>query len=103
MASRAYVFNVTKQCYVRYSRALKSMKEACATTWVEEGVSIRDLTLAESIIARNEQARIREPLADEEIRGLQFTPPTNGAQAYRDSKRLAWDANQFALDSQIAA
>lgn len=47
----------------------------CACEWVEFGVSVRDLTLAESIKMRNEQSADREPLAYAEIPGLVFNGP----------------------------
>ena len=51
------------------------------------GVSIRDLTLAESIGRRNQQAQLREPLAFTlELFGLRFEPP---ATALRCSS-LVW-------------
>ena len=68
----------------------------CAATWAEEGVSIRNLTLAESIAARNEQARLREPLAYAEIHGLRFDPPETGIAATRREGKLLRDAHEFA-------
>lgn len=42
---------------------------------MEVGVSVRDLSLAESIAVRNEQAKLREPLVYAEIPGLVFDGP----------------------------
>lgn len=71
--------------------------ENCAAMWLEEGVSIRNLTLAESIKARNEQARLREPLPYAEIHGLKFDPPVSGVAATRAEGKLMWEARQFAM------
>lgn len=69
----------------------------CAAIWVEEGVSIRNMTVAESINARNGQARLREPLAYAEIHGLRFDPPASGVAATRAEGKLTWEAHQFAM------
>lgn len=71
--------------------------ENCAAIWLEEGVSIRSMTIAESIKARNEQARMREPLPYAEIHGLRFDPPVSGVVATRGEGRLMWEAHQFAM------
>jgi len=76
MASHRRIINITRGLQWKFRRAEKSVFE-CACAWVEYGVSVRDLTLAESIAARNEQAATREPLAYAEIPGLVFTLPTD--------------------------
>ncbi len=55
MGSHIRVFNVTRQFWLKPKRALYAV-EQCSAAWVEFGVSVRDLTLAESIAKRNEQA-----------------------------------------------
>jgi hypothetical protein len=80
---------------VKHKQALKAIHENCAACWVEEGVSIRNLTLAESIAARNEQAKRREPLEYAEIHGLRYDPPSSGVVATRDERRLIWEAHDF--------
>jgi hypothetical protein len=70
------VLNLTKGIRLKYPQALRAI-ENCAATWVVEGEAIRDLTLAESIAKRNEQARNREPLPLAEIYGLTYDPPAS--------------------------
>lgn len=65
----------------------------CAVGWVEQGVSVRKLSIAESLKARSEQARLREPLAYAEIFGLNVIPPAGSMQAFRESRRMAREAN----------
>lgn len=96
MTNNFRVLNVTRGYSLKRKQALKAI-ENCAAAWVEVGVSIRDLTLAESIAARNEQARLREPLAYAEIHGLRFDPPTTGIAATRREGKLLWEAQNFAL------
>lgn len=73
------ILNVTRGFYMKRSRAERAITEECACAWVEYGVSVRDLTLAESIKARNEQAALREPLAYAELPGIVYSGPTNYA------------------------
>lgn len=75
----------------------------CAATWVDEGVSIRNLTLPESIAARNEQARLREPLEFAEIHGLRFDPPASGVSATRREGKLLWAAHDFVMNGASVA
>lgn len=95
MASTHRILNVTTGCWIKRRRAEKAILE-CAAKWVTPGESIRSLTLAESIAARNAQARLREPLEYAEIHGLRFDPPANGVPAKRREKALIWQAHQFA-------
>lgn len=85
---------------MKYKQALKAI-ENCACAWVEGkvGLEVRDLTLAESIIARNQQAREREPLANSEIHGLKFEPPIGAQAAYAMERKLAFEANRFATEA----
>lgn len=74
MAQDPRIFNITRGFRLKRSQAYRAIENgACA--WVEVGVSLRDLNLAESIAARNEQARLREPLEWAEIPGLVFDGP----------------------------
>lgn len=98
MASKSRIENLTNGYFLKPHRALRAVEE-CAAVWVEEGVSIRNLTLAESIKARNEQAIRREPLAYAEIHGLRFDPPVTGVAAKRLEGRLAWDAHNFVINA----
>lgn len=74
MAEDTRILNITRGFRLKRSQAYRAIENgACA--WVEVGVSVRDLTLAESIAVRNEQARLREPLEWAEIPGLMFDGP----------------------------
>lgn len=86
MAQTPRVFNITRGFHLKRSQAERAI-ENCACVWIEYGVSVRDLTLAESIQVRNEQARVREPLAQAEIPGVTFT----GSQRFD----LIRQANEF--------
>jgi hypothetical protein len=94
MAKTLSVFNVTRGYSVRLNQARRAV-DNCACAWVEKGVSVRDLTLAESIAARALQAKNREPLPYAEIPGLRFeVPPVmNGAEW--QSRLLAYEASLF--------
>lgn len=74
MASHRRIVNLTRNYSMKFRSAEKAVY-ACACAWVEYGVSVRDLTLAESIAARNKQAAVREPLAYAEIPGLVWNGP----------------------------
>jgi hypothetical protein len=90
------IWHETYQCGWKPERAERAIYN-CSAKWLEEGVSIRSLTLAESIAARNVQAQLREPLAYAEIHGLRYDPPASGVSATRREGRLLWEAHQFAL------
>jgi hypothetical protein len=64
--------------------------------WVVEGYSIRDLSLAETVKARSEQARLREPLEYAELPGLRFDHP--GA---RHEGMMAGQAVRFAAECAL--
>jgi hypothetical protein len=76
---------------MKHRRAERGVTE-CAYLWVEYGKTVRNLSLAESILARNEQARMREPLADAELPGLKYEPSNRAA--YSAEMRLAFEANK---------
>jgi hypothetical protein len=88
------VFNITRGFRLRFNQACRAV-ENCACAWVEVGVSIRDLTLAESIAARTQQAKDREPLPYSEVHGLRFDPPSGTAGAEWQSRLLAYEASLF--------
>jgi hypothetical protein len=91
------VFNATRGFYLRSNQARKAV-ENCACSWIEYGVSVRDLTLAESIAARVQQAKDREPLPYSEVHGLRFEPPFGTAGAEWQSRLLAYEATLFVGD-----
>jgi hypothetical protein len=90
------IWHETYQCWWKRSRAERAVLN-CAATWTQDGVSLRSLTVAEAIAARNEQARRREPLPFAEIHGLRFDPPASGISATRREGKLQWEAHNFAL------
>ena len=79
---------------LKLNQALRGI-ENCALAWIEQGVSVRDLTPAEAIAARNKQAADREILATSEIPGLLYMPPAHEIMQTHQSKQLARDANKF--------
>ena len=85
---------------MRFKQALRGI-ENCALAWVEHGVSVRDLTLAESIAARSKQAKDREPLPLSEIPGLRFDPPPNALEHAKDSRLLAYEASLLASEMTL--
>lgn len=102
MSGNSRVLNLTRGYTVKYKHALRGI-EQCAVAWVEEGVSVRDLTLAESITKRNEQAKLREPLCYAELPGVVFRPPMGAEKANALSSTLVWEAHRFVTESAEAA
>jgi len=93
MASNKRILNITRNYWLKPSQAFRGI-ENCSCVWLEEGVSVRDLSLAESIAARNVQAKVREPLSVAEIPGITFDRETNWT--------LVSQANRF-VDSKSQA
>lgn len=94
MSSHARVLNVTNGCRIKRSQALGRI-EHCISTWVEEGFTIRDLSLAERVQARTKQTNDREPLALAEIPGLIFQPSLSGQASARRGYALIREAHAF--------
>jgi hypothetical protein len=95
MASHNRVLNVTRGYWIKYKHALRGI-EQCAVTWVEEGISVRDLTLAESITARNAQEKLlADPLSFAELPGVIFRPPISAIASHQASQDLAEEARKF--------
>lgn len=101
MSGNSRVQNLSRGYSMKFRQAERAVGE-CVCAWVEYGVSVRDLSVAESIAARNEQARLREPLPFAEIPGLSFVLPANPS-AVRAERKLAWNANVFAAAGECAA
>jgi len=91
MAQPRKIVNLTRGLHWKFRRAERAVFE-CACEWVEYGVSVRDLSLAESIQMRNKQAADREPLAYAEIPGLVYS----GATDYS----LVRAAHQFVAEAE---
>lgn len=94
MTQNARVFNVTRGYALKHKAALRGI-ENCAWAWVEFGVSVRDLTITEQIQSRNEQARVREPLALSELPGVVYEPTKNAIPSSFERMGLIRAANQF--------
>ena|SRR6185437_7794319 len=91
MCAHGKVLNISTNQRIKRSQA-RNRVEQCLSAWVEDGLSIRDLTLAERVAARSEQARLREPLAVAELPGVKFEPSVSGLEAYRNGRRMVLDA-----------
>jgi hypothetical protein len=95
MASTRSILNVTRGYYMRYRQAMKGI-DNCAFAWVVEGETIRDLTLAEAIAKRIEQAKLQDPLPYYEVPGIFFEPPAAQEKSFFASHALVWEAHDFA-------
>ena len=92
------VFNETRGFYLSFNQARKAVFENFSMGWVEYGISVRDLTLKESIAARVQQSKYREPLPYAEVPGLRFEVPAAMNGAEWQSRLLAYEASLFAED-----
>ena len=95
MSKNTRVSNVTRKFSLRFNQAQRAV-ELCACAWVEYGVSVRDLTLAEAIAARNCHAALREPLPCAELPGLLYRPALGREETARAERMMAREAGQFA-------
>lgn len=81
---------------LRFNQAQRAVNE-CSCAWIEFGVSLRMLTHEESIAARNEQARLAEPMPFAEIPGLIYEPSMSGNAATRAGYALIRQANALVM------
>jgi hypothetical protein len=95
MASHARVLNTTNGCRLKRSQALNRIDQ-CISAWVEQGFTIRDLTLAERVQARTIQARLCEPLPNMELPGLVFEPSQANLASTRRGYDIIRQAHAFA-------
>ena len=98
MANTLRILNITRGYTLRYKQAVRAV-ENCAAAWVEYGVSIHDLTLAEAITARNEQATLREPLAQVELPNLRYKPASTDKLSISERIQLSRAADKFAFEA----
>lgn len=98
MSGNQRVQNISRGYSMKHRQAEKAVA-TCSAEWVEYGVSIRDLTVAEAIAARNKQAADREPLPLPEIPGVVFRSPSRSVSAMQEMA-LAWEANRFCAQWQ---
>ena len=92
MTNNARVYNESRKFHMKHKQALKAI-EACSAAWVEYGVSIRDLTIAEAIQARNTQAQHAEPAPNAELPGIIFQQPATATASAFERYALIRDAN----------
>lgn len=97
MASQKRILNTTNGYHLKRSAADRAI-ESCSAEWVEKDISIRNLTLAESIMARRVQALEREPLPYAELHGLKYEPTANGLMASKAGAALIREAHQFVAE-----
>ena len=95
MSKSPRVSNLSRRFSIDFKQAERAV-EVCAAMWVEYGVSIRDVTLAEAIQLRNQQAARRECLAYAELPGLVYEPSASGQESFRREPRLVAEAGVFA-------
>ena len=88
------ILNISRGYTLKQKQALRAI-ENCACAWVDFGKTIRDLTFAEAITARNKQATQREPLELTEVHGLRYEPAASGIAQTREGFGLSREANQF--------
>ena len=98
MTNNRRILNVTRGFTLKHKQALRAI-EQCACAWVIFGESIRDLTLAESIAARNHQAAERETLPEAEIPGVTFQPPQYATKEISEMYQLVQQANALVANS----
>ncbi len=93
------VFNETRKFRMKYNQALRAI-ENCACEWVEVGVSVRDLTIAEALQTRMKQTKNKDPgaLPFAELPMVVFEPPIGAQAAHLRERGLAREANQFYAD-----
>ena len=95
MASNTRILNLSNGRHIKRGQALGRVAQ-CISEWVEPNVSIRDLTLRESIAKRSELATLTVALASAEIPGVVFEPPLSAQAATREEHRLLAEANAWA-------
>ncbi len=93
MSNNTRILNITRNYSLKHKQALRAI-EQCAAAWVVYGETIRDLTLAESIAARNIEAKLREPIAAAELPGLIFRAPVGKST----STALIFAANKYCAE-----
>ena len=97
MSNNHRILNVTRGFTLKHKQAVRAIAN-CACAWVEYGTSIRDLTIAEAITARNEQARMAEPLPLAELPGV----IVRNMPHYSDELEISRAANKFAFEAARA-
>lgn len=96
MSQSPRILNITRKYHLKPSQAQRAIDE-CSAVWVAPGISIRDLNLAESIAARNEQAKTRDPLPGMEIPGIIYKQPAYAATTAHERADLVRAANTLCM------
>jgi hypothetical protein len=94
MSSHPKVINLTTGCRIKRSQA-KGRVENCVSAWVDEGFTIRDLTLAERVTARSVQAKAQEPFSMAELPGVVFKEPASASNSAAIRAALVHQANML--------
>lgn len=97
MAFHSRIYNVTRGYYLKPNRAIDGVQN-CVYAWVKFGISVRDLTLAESIARRSKLAEQCQPLPWAELPDCLFRPPAESSLwSARGSAKLCRVTNYFAI------
>ena len=96
MASSARVQNLTANSEVKIGQARRWV-ESGVFAWVEVGVSIRKLSVAEMAAERSRLSQELEPFPRVELRGL----VTRGIEDVRHEFNVAWQGTLFADPSLV--
>ncbi|WP_035350851.1 hypothetical protein [Edaphobacter aggregans] len=94
MTYRAKVLNLTTGRRIRRSQAAGRV-EQCISAWVEDRISIRDLSLSEVVAARSAQTCLSGPLARAEWRGVVYRPDERNEASHREEMLHMRDANTW--------
>ena len=94
MSQDTRILNITRGFRMKHKQAIRAI-ENCACAWVEgqEGLQVRDLTIAEAVKARNQQAAERDPLPNAELPGIIFQQPATATASAFERYALIRDAN----------
>lgn len=100
MASHSKILNISKNCKIKRSQAIHRIAGGVAV-WVEEGFSIRELTLPERLAARAQSAETeRFGNMLNELPGLKWEPPTAERYSFRLRYPILRQAQEFLRASQ---
>jgi hypothetical protein len=98
-SSDTRILNLSRNCRLKRHQA-ESKISAGVAIWVERGLSIRELTIAEVIAYRIERANDAEThpggLAPSEVFGLVWQPPITNQRHYTETRNLLRQAREFA-------
>lgn len=99
-----HFFNVSRNCYIERTQAMNRI--GLNMDWVQEGVSVRELSLAEMVALRSQEARSnggRGPLGRAELSHCIWEPPERDRYTQGERQALVWQAYQFYRDPIVHA